>query len=90
MKERLNHTYDCLDKLPQAISCCNDQNLKNLLEDMRDLIIYQMKEIRDQRIEIVSIKHQNAWKHYDKPIDSYDPATRKYVDKPPKSGNMSC
>jgi len=90
MRERLEHKYDCLNKIESVIKNCTDNEAVNLLLDLRELIFYQMYEIRDQRIDIISMKHQEAWKHYDKPIDSYDPSTRKYVDKPSKSGNMSC
>lgn len=90
MKEDIYHKYNCLNKLDQIVKSCTDTDAINLILDMRDLIFYQMHEIRDQRTEIISMKHQNSWKHYDKPIENYDPATRKYVDRPPKSGNMSC
>jgi hypothetical protein len=40
--------------------------------------------------KVIAYKHKAAWKHYDKSIENYDPNTRQYVDKPPKSGNMSC
>lgn len=90
MRERLEHKYDCLNKIESIIQNCKNNDAINLIVDLRELIFYQMHEIRDQRIKIISMEHQEAWKHYDKPIDSYDPSTRKYIDKPPKSGNMSC
>lgn len=90
MRERLEHKYDCLNKIETVTQNCKDNDVINLIIDLRELIFYQMHEIRDQRIEIIAMKHENAWKHYDKPIENYDPSTRKYVDKPPKSGNMSC
>jgi hypothetical protein len=90
MKENIHHKYDCLNKLDQIIKSCTDTNAINLILDMRDLIFYQMHEIRDQRTDIISMKHKNAWKHYDRPLEEYDTSTRSYVDKPQKSGNMSC
>jgi protein tyrosine phosphatase len=80
MKENIHHKYDCLNKLDQIIKDCNDSNATNLILDMKDLILYQMHEIRDQRMEIISFKHKNAWKHYDKPISEYDSQTRSYRD----------
>ena len=58
--------------------------------DLYNLIAYQKQIIVEQEKKIVSFKHHVAWEQYDKPIENYDASTRKYVDKPPKSGNMSC
>lgn len=90
MKENIHHKYDCLNKLDQIVKNSTDSDAINLILDMRDLIFYQMHEIRDQRTDIISMKHKNAWKHYDRPLEEYSNATRSYVDKPQKSGNMSC
>lgn len=60
------------------------------IKKLWNLIDYQRKTISEQTKQIVAIKHKIAWKRYDKPIDQYDESTRTYVDKPPKSGNMSC
>ena len=40
--------------------------------------------------QIIALKHTEAWKHYNKPVEKSDQSVRKYVDKPPKSDNMSC
>lgn len=60
------------------------------IKQLWNLIDYQRKTISEQTKQIVAIKHQVAWKRYDKPIEEYDSSTRTYVDKPSKSGNMSC
>ena len=90
MKHQIPLKYACLDKFTEIVKGCKDDNIARYLIELRDLISYQMEIIKEQRMEIVSSKHSEAWKHYDKPIENYDPATRKYLDKPPKSGNMSC
>jgi hypothetical protein len=54
------------------------------------LIEYQRQRLSEQEKQIIALKHTEAWRHYDKSVDNYDPSTRKYLDKPPKSGNMSC
>ena len=90
MKQHIPLKYECLDRYADVMSKCNDDNVKQLLVQMFDLIRYQMEEIKHQRMEIIAFKHQKAWTHYDRPIDQYDTEQRKYVDKPPKSGNMSC
>jgi hypothetical protein len=90
MKHHIPLKYECLDDFGKVYQLCEQQEVKNLLLDLRELIQYQMEQIRDQRTEIISFKHKNAWKHYDRPIDEYNTETRSYVDKPAKSGNMSC
>jgi len=54
------------------------------------LIEYQKQRIFQQEKEIIALRHEKAWKHYDNPIENYDPATRKNINRPPKSGNASC
>ena len=90
MKHQIPLKYACLDKFIEIVKDCKDDNIARYLIELRDLITYQMEIIREQRMEIIASKHSEAWKHYDKPIENYDPTIRKYVDKPPKSGNMSC
>lgn len=90
MKEHIPLKYECLDKYGTILLKCQDKEVKQLLVQMFDLITYQMEQIRDQRMEVVALKHKAAWTHYDRPLDQYDPEQRKYIDKPPKSGNMSC
>lgn len=90
MKHQIPLKYACLDKFTDVVKNCKDDTLAKYLIELRDLISYQMEIIKEQRIAIVANKHSESWKHYDKPIENYDPKTRKYIDKPPKSGNMSC
>lgn len=90
MKNKIYLKYECLDRYSDIISKCSDHDAKELLIEMFDLIRYQMDQIKNQRMEIIAFKHQKAWTHYDRPLDQYDTEQRKYVDKPPKSGNMSC
>jgi hypothetical protein len=86
MKETAPLKYNCLDGLSDKIKSCSDPKIASLLIDMYDLIIYQMNQIKEQRIEIIGLQHKEAWKRYDLPESSF----KSYVDKPPKSGNMSC
>jgi hypothetical protein len=90
MKQHIPLKYECLNGLSDKIKSCSDDSIAKLLIEMYDLIIYQMNEIKEQRMEIIAFKHRAAWKHYDRPMDQYDTEKRVYVDKPPKSGNMSC
>lgn len=90
MKEKIPLKYECLDRFPDVIKKCTDEDASKLLAEMFDLIRYQMQEMTQQRMQIIAFKHEKAWKHYDRDVDEYDTDQRKYVDKPPKSGNMSC
>lgn len=86
MKEIILLKYECLDKFQKIVTKCTDDETAKLLVEMFDLIAYQMNQIKEQRIEIVGLKHKEAWKRYDLPDSRFIPS----VDKPPKSGNMSC
>jgi hypothetical protein len=66
------------------------QPVLDYIIELYKLIEYQRQRLSEQEKQIIALKHTEAWKHYDKPIENYDPSTRKYLDKPPKSGNMSC
>ena len=90
MKEHIPLKYECLDRFTDIVKNCTDDPAAKLLIEMFDLIRYQMEEIKNQRIEIIAYKHQKAWTHYDRPLNEYDTEQRKYIDKPEKSGNMSC
>jgi hypothetical protein len=90
MRDHIPLKYECLNGLSDKIKSCNDVTIVKLLTEMYDLIVYQMNEIKEQRMEIIAFKHKAAWKHYERPMDQYDTEKRAYVDKPPKSGNMSC
>lgn len=90
MKDNIHLKYECLNGLSDKIKSCSDDSIAKLLIEMYDLIIYQMNEIKEQRMEIIASKHKKAWNHYDRPIEHYDTEKRKYIDKPDKSGNMSC
>ncbi len=69
MKETAPLKYNCLDGLSEKIKSFNDPIISQLLIDMYDLIIYQMNQIKEQRIEIIGLKHKEAWKRYDKKSD---------------------
>lgn len=66
------------------------QPVLDYIIELYKLIEYQRQRLSEQEKQIIALKHTEAWKHYDKHIENYDPSTRKYLDKPPKSGNMSC
>jgi hypothetical protein len=80
-KEDLVPKYRFMDNFIRIYDAINNQEAKDLLDDMKNTILYQMEEIRKQRAEIIYVKHKYAWKHYDRDTSDYDISTRKYIDK---------
>ena len=87
-----NLKYDPVDIsiVNEILTKYKNHEIISYITELYNLIEYQRKIIADQNKTIVSYKHKVAWNQYEKPIENYDPTTRKYIDKPPKSGNMSC
>lgn len=63
-----------------------DDHIKEYVDALIELISYQYHMIKQQRSEIIALKHKEAWKRYDLPDSKFEPS----VDKPSKCGNMSC
>ena len=84
--------YDPVDisKVNNILTQYKGQPVLDYIIELYKLIEYQRQRLSEQEKQIIALKHTEAWKHYDKPTDSYDLSTRKYLDKPPKSGNVSC
>lgn len=84
--------YDPVDisKVNNVLTQYKGQPVLDYIIELYKLIEYQRQRLSEQEKQIIALKHTEAWKHYDKSPDNYDPSTRQYVDKPPKSGNMSC
>lgn len=84
--------YDPVDisTVNNTLTQYKGQPVLDYIIELYKLIEYQRQRLSDQEKQIIALKHTEAWKHYDKSPDNYDPSTRRYVDKPPKSGNMSC
>jgi hypothetical protein len=66
------------------------EQVYDYIQELYELINYQKDIIKQQRVEIIGLKHKDAWKRYDKPFENYDPKTRKYSDRPEKTDNTSC
>ena len=55
------------------------QQVLDYIIELYRLIEYQREIIGQQEKQLIGFKHQEAWKHYDKLIESYDSKTRKYI-----------
>jgi hypothetical protein len=84
--------YDPVDisTVNNTLTQYKGQPVLDYIIELYKLIEYQRQRLSEQEKQIIALKHTEAWQHYDKSLESYDPSTRKYLDKPPKSGNMSC
>jgi hypothetical protein len=84
--------YDPVDisTVNNTLTQYKGQPVLDYIIELYKLIEYQRQRLSEQEKQIIALKHTEAWKHYDKSPENYDPSTRRYVDKPPKSGNMSC
>jgi hypothetical protein len=51
------------------------------INDLYDLIAYQMEQIFRKEHELTANRHKEAWKRYDKPIENYDSVKRKFFTK---------
>jgi hypothetical protein len=78
------------EKIKTIMEAYKNEQVYDYILELYELINYQKDIINQQRVEIIGLKHKSAWKHYDRPIEEYDTDKRSYVDKPSKSGNMSC
>lgn len=55
-----------------------DYRVTEHIEELYNLIEYQMKIISEQRQQIIADKHKDAWKHYYKSLDEYNESERRY------------
>ena len=78
-------------KINQILSEYKGQHILDYIIELYRLIEYQRQLINQQEKTLIALKHTEAWKHYDKPDFSYNPKTRQYSNRPPKSSdNRSC
>lgn len=61
MKDHSALKYECLDRFNHTVTNCKDNEASKLLIEMFNLIAYQMNQIKEQRIEIVGLKHKLIW-----------------------------
>lgn len=84
--------YDVVSKnrIDEIRSQYGNDPIVSYIKELYDLIEYQRLDIVELNKQLVALKHKISWKHYDRPLDQYDTVNRRYIDKPPKSDNMSC
>jgi len=60
------------EKKKQIANIYKEYQVTEYIEELYDLIDYQIKIINDQRKQIIADKHKEAWKHYYKSLDEYN------------------
>jgi hypothetical protein len=53
-------------KVKTILEAYKNEQVYEYIQELYELIDYQRKMINEQRVEIIGLKHQSAWKHYDK------------------------
>jgi hypothetical protein len=66
-------------KVNEILSEYKGQPVLDYIIELYKLIKYQKDLINKQEKQLIALKHIDAWKHYDKPVENYDPKTRKYT-----------
>jgi hypothetical protein len=71
--------YDCFQPEVRNVMLekCTDSVIRQHLQDLYDLIFYQMKEIDTQRAKIIAYKNNNSWTQYDIPTTQRTNCKRK-------------
>lgn len=66
------------NKVNEILTTYKGQPVLDYIIELYRLIEYQKDQMVAQEKQIISLKHIEAWKRYDKPLDKYNPKTRKY------------
>lgn len=66
------------NKVNEILTTYKGQPVLDYIIELYHLIEYQRTCIREQEKQLIALKHTEAWKHYNKPIEQYNPKTRRY------------
>lgn len=60
--------YECVSQetITSIANIYKDYRVAEHIQDLYNLIDHQMRELHKKRSEDIAIKHQDAWKQYDK------------------------
>ena len=73
------------DKVKLIMEAYKHEQVYGYILELYELINYQKEMIHQQRIEIIGLKHKEAWKRYDLPTEKFES-----IDKPKRSDTMGC
>lgn len=66
------------NKINQILTDYKGHPVLDYIIELYKLIDYQKDIINRQEKSLISFKHIEAWKHYEKSTDTYNPKIRKY------------
>lgn len=72
------------DKVKTIMDAYQHEQVYDYIMELYELIHYQKDMINKQRVEIVSLKHKEAWKRYDLPESKFQPS----IDKSQSSAKL--
>jgi flagellar biosynthesis chaperone FliJ len=92
MSKNTNLKYDCIksDQIENILHKFKDQECLNYIKELWNLIEYQKTVIKDERKQLIALKHSKDWQHYDRYENTYHSNVRKPLDKPDKTDTMGC
>ena len=82
-KDKLPLRYACFQpevrqRISNVLDGVGNQEIRGHINDLYDLIEWQMKQQLRQEAQMIAVKHMEAWKMYDKDISEYNPETTSY------------
>ena len=78
MSKKLKYLASLADSKKEIANIYKDHRVSEHIDDLYDLIDYQMQIISEQRTIIVADKHKEAWKQYYKSAEEYNIQSRRY------------
>lgn len=74
------------DKVKLIMESYKHEQVYDYIMELYELINYQKDMIKQQRVEIIALKHKEAWKRYDLPESKFVDST----NKPPRTDSLGC
>lgn len=78
MSKEIKYLSTLSDTKKQIANLYKDYRVSEHLDQLYELIDYQMKIIAEQRRQIIADKHLSAWNDYYRALEEYDEASRRY------------
>lgn len=74
------------DKVKLIMETYKNEQVYDYIMELYELVNYQKDMIKQQRVEIIALKHKEAWKRYDLPESRFTDET----NKPQRTDSMGC
>lgn len=74
------------DKVKLIMDAYKNEQVYDYIMELYEVINYQKDMINQQRVEIIALKHKEAWKRYDLPESKFT----EHLDRPKRTDTMGC